>query len=245
MTSEEEKQLILLSAIIRIGGSGTKNTVLNEVEHAKMMKLSSIDLEPMKSRNEVKWRNDLAYARKHLVTAGFISNIAWNTWQITDSGKVRHALLAKNALKETAFRHIAPESLPSISQSLPFELSDENALTGETGIEGAESQHWITRYERDPKLRAAAIKLHGAACMGCGFNFEKIYGSLGLGFIEVHHTKPISFFGGPSAIDPATDLVVLCSNCHSIVHRRRQSPLSLAELRKTISETWKNMISNS
>jgi 5-methylcytosine-specific restriction enzyme A len=98
-------------------------------------------------------------------------------------------------------------------------------------LEGTQTQRWTTVYERNPQLRAAAIELHGLTCMGCSFNFESKYGALGKGYVEVHHINPISLQGGESAVDPSLDLVVLCSNCHSIVHRKRPRPLSLVELR--------------
>ena len=77
--------------------------------------------------------------------------------------------------------------------------------------------------ERDPKLRNAKIKqarkLTGAiACEVCGFDFEKVYGELGEGFIHVHHLVPLHFSGETrSTLD---DLVLLCVNCHQMIHRR-------------------------
>ena len=51
------------------------------------------------------------------------------------------------------------------------------------------------RYERDPKLvrekRKAAAAAGSMACEVCGFDFEKAYGELGVGYIDVHHTKPV------------------------------------------------------
>lgn len=119
-------------------------------------------------------------------------------------------------------------------------LDDDNALTGETSfLEGQSTQNWIVRYERDAELRPTAIKIHGTICQGCGFDFERKYGAIGVGFIEVHHTKPVSSLGGSVQVDPRTDLVVLCSNCHSIVHRRRPVPLSIDELKTAIFQTAK------
>jgi len=46
-----------------------------------------------------------------------------------------------------------------------------------------------------------------------------VYGELGEGFVEVHHIVPVSQMGGSYRIDPVRDLVPLCSNCHSMVHR--------------------------
>ncbi|MFC1460592.1 HNH endonuclease [Microvirga arabica] len=40
----------------------------------------------------------------------------------------------------------------------------------------------------------------------------------GQDFIHIHHKRPLSLAGGPTLIDPKTDLAPLCPNCHAIVH---------------------------
>lgn len=57
-------------------------------------------------------------------------------------------------------------------------------------------------------------------CEVCGFNFENTYGHLGKGFIEAHHTKPISEML-PNEKTRIDDIVMLCSNCHSMIHRHK------------------------
>lgn len=100
----------------------------------------------------------------------------------------------------------------------------------EARTEGGEKVFVSTRYERDPKLRDEALRIHGLACMACGFDFAKTYGSLGVGFAEVHHVIPLADAGSRKT-DPATDLSVLCANCHRMVHRKRHVCLSLTELK--------------
>lgn len=103
------------------------------------------------------------------------------------------------------------------------------------GKEGAPKQHYITKYERDPKNRAAAIKIHGTTCCVCGFNFQDIYGERGNGFIEVHHIKPLANLDAPIEINPAEDLVCVCSNCHRMIHRRKNEILTPEELKEMMS----------
>jgi len=57
-------------------------------------------------------------------------------------------------------------------------------------------------------------------CEVCGFNFEKKYGKLGEDFIEGHHIKPVSELkeGEKTKVE---DIVLLCSNCHKMIHRKR------------------------
>jgi 5-methylcytosine-specific restriction protein A len=101
-------------------------------------------------------------------------------------------------------------------------------------LEGKATRQEVTRYERSPVNRAAAISLHGAICKACGFDFAKVYGAIGDGFIEVHHITPVSDLGGPVLIDPLVDLVPLCSNCHRMVHRQ-DPPISVDELRSVLA----------
>ena len=61
-------------------------------------------------------------------------------------------------------------------------------------IEGGVKEYYGKRYERDPVNRRKAIEYHGLTCNICGFNFEKVYGGRGSGYIEVHHIRPISTF---------------------------------------------------
>jgi 5-methylcytosine-specific restriction protein A len=86
--------------------------------------------------------------------------------------------------------------------------------------EGQASYFYSKKYERNPKNRLAAIKIHGCRCACCGFDFEKVYGKRGTGFIEIHHNKPLHSLDEEIVINPLTDFSPVCSNCHRIIHRR-------------------------
>lgn len=85
--------------------------------------------------------------------------------------------------------------------------------------EGAKLRVEVNRYERSPVNRAACIDHYGHRCQCCGFDFADFYGELGDGYIEVHHRTPVSKLGPDYIVDPVEDLVPLCGNCHSMVHR--------------------------
>ncbi|MBD2256102.1 HNH endonuclease [Pseudanabaena sp. FACHB-2040] len=110
----------------------------------------------------------------------------------------------------------------------------------ESGTEGTASKRYVTTYERDPIYRSQAIAIHGTTCAACGFNFRKFYGEYGDGYIHIHHVNPVSEFDAPKSIDPETDLVPLCANCHSVVHRKKAKTLSLKELVEMIAEASNN-----
>jgi len=85
-------------------------------------------------------------------------------------------------------------------------------------------------YERSRRNRRRAIEVHGTKCKVCGFDFNSFYGNdLARDYIEIHHIKSIAESEGP--VDPDNDLIPLCSNCHSMVHRDRTRIMPIAELR--------------
>jgi 5-methylcytosine-specific restriction protein A len=119
----------------------------------------------------------------------------------------------------------------NIDYNEEFETSSHQTLL--IGKEGKQKIVFSTIFERDPRLRTQALLIHGFSCFGCRFNFEKTYGEIGRNFIHIHHTKPL-YETGETEINPMTDLIPLCPNCHAIVHRNKYSVLSLEELRQLI-----------
>jgi 5-methylcytosine-specific restriction protein A len=104
-----------------------------------------------------------------------------------------------------------------------------------TGLpEGARTRIEVNRYERDRRNRAAAIAIHGHACMACKLDLGVKYGFAAAGLIEVHHLTPVSPLGTSYVVNPATDLIPLCPNCHSVAHRR-SPPFSVEELRLMVA----------
>jgi len=105
--------------------------------------------------------------------------------------------------------------------------------------EGKAKEYYGKRYERSPYNRQQAIKYHGLSCNVCGFNFEKIYGARGAEYIEVHHINPISSYEEEQVVDPKTDLITVCSNCHRMIHRKPDDVLTIAAMQALLNrETW-------
>lgn len=82
--------------------------------------------------------------------------------------------------------------------------------------------------------------VHGVKCMICGFDFEKVYGEAGRNFIEVHHVKPLCEYDEEVEINPKTDLVCICANCHRIIHRRKDRIYTVEEVKKYIDRQLYN-----
>jgi hypothetical protein len=78
----------------------------------------------------------------------------------------------------------------------------------------------INRYERDGNARAACLAKQGSDCSICGIGLQAVYGPQFRGLVHVHHVVPLSQAGGAYRVDPATNLIPVCPNCHAVIHSR-------------------------
>lgn len=99
-------------------------------------------------------------------------------------------------------------------------------------LEGQQFTVEQTKYERNSVARQKCIEQFGLSCQVCFCNFSEKYGSIGQGFIHVHHIVPISEQNGAYEVNPTKDLVPVCPNCHAMIHTKIP-PYSIEEL-KTI-----------
>lgn len=114
-----------------------------------------------------------------------------------------------------------------MTQILPEEILDSKRY-----YEGAKKQIVVNSYERNSDARKKCLEYYGLSCYVCGFNFEKAYGDLGVGFIHVHHLKPLSEINEKYELDPVKDLRPVCPNCHAMIHREVGVSRSIEEVRK-------------
>lgn len=138
------------------------------------------------------------------------------------------------------FKEHIPDIIPYISNMGKEEI--------QKGVHEGEKRLAIhIRRERNYKIISAAKELfkkkhHGRIyCEICGFDFYDMYGKHGEGFIEGHHKKPISQMNihDTTAID---DIVMVCSNCHSMLHRKPF--LSVEDLKSLLLFRKKNNSGN-
>ncbi|MCH6235789.1 HNH endonuclease [Cognataquiflexum rubidum] len=135
-----------------------------------------------------------------------------NIWQLKSELKI--------ALEQTNLTGI------SYGGELPPDIETEF-------FEGLKKIVLVNSYERNLMARKTCIKHWKAICSVCEFDFEKQYGEIGKGFIHVHHLIPISQIGETYKVDPINDLIPICPNCHSILHKK-EPPFSIEDMKKMI-----------
>ncbi len=125
--------------------------------------------------------------------------------------------------------------LDQYQESLAEPIFPDEISSGQIYCEGAVKQVQVNAYERNPEARKACIERYGLKCNVCCFDFEKVYGEIGKGFIHVHHLVPISHYGDEQEINPIEDLRPVCPNCHAMLHKKNP-PYEIAELKQKLEE---------
>ena len=133
------------------------------------------------------------------------------------------------ALRAAVNFYLNTEDVYEESNLFPDEVTEGGYLEGRVKTVN------VNAYERNPEARTKCIQHHGTNCSICGFDFHKVYGELGEGFIHVHHIVPISSIGEEYLLDPINDLIPVCPNCHAMLHRSRDT-ISVKELRERLLE---------
>lgn len=157
-----------------------------------------------------------------------------------------------NALKTGMYPKLLVEKIDESTYRLEFGESFHKGVSLETVSDDLETEDKVTcianeegkvrtvigtKYERDPRNRTEAIRIHGLKCAVCGFDFGETYGKAGQNYIEVHHIVPLCEKTEAAKVNPETDLVCVCSNCHRMIHRRKNIVYSVEELRKLMIES--------
>ncbi len=84
----------------------------------------------------------------------------------------------------------------------------------------------------EAKKAEALAKYNQLLCEVCNFDFGAFYGEWGEGFCEVHHKVPLAALEG-KRVTRLSDLAIICSNCHRVIHRHKPMP-SVIELKAEI-----------
>lgn len=140
-------------------------------------------------------------------------------WKTQMSG-ISIPALAADFLEELWARHVGYVR----QKGVPY--SESGAETEEDGFPEGQALYRLHRtYERSPLLveqaKSRVLRKNGRlVCQVCRFDFFQTYGPVGKHFIECHHVVPVSELGvgGKTKVN---DIVLVCSNCHRMLHRRR------------------------
>lgn len=161
--------------------------------------------------------------------------------------KIKHTLLSHRSfamagtVSANDFKVIVLEryiEFLNTKKTYSVEVVSANGLSDETtqkATEGLIKEVKYFRSARNRAIRNQCAERDHYTCQVCGFNFEKVYGERGKGFIEIHHKDPMANYDGEHEIK-LEQLIALCSNCHSMIHYGGEF-LDIEKLKQCISES--------
>lgn len=119
-------------------------------------------------------------------------------------------------------------SKPIYEVVYPDEIDSEQHF-----FEGKSKRVLVNIFERNIEARKTCIDYYGVTCQICEFDFEKKYGKLGQNFIHIHHKIDIAEIREEYKVNPIKDLIPVCPNCHSMLHKKKPA-YSIQELKSFI-----------
>jgi 5-methylcytosine-specific restriction endonuclease McrA len=103
----------------------------------------------------------------------------------------------------------------------------------ESDMEGLRYEVVAMATQRSRKLRDAAMKKTNGICAVCDRDFSKLLDGRGIRVLQVHHKKMLRNRRGPSETKLA-DLVVVCANCHLLIHLDPKKSIPISKLRRML-----------
>ena len=123
-----------------------------------------------------------------------------------------------------------------------FGLSGDEAgvMAGDGGEvpEGAKTRVEVNHYERDPVARQRCLEYCDYTCQVCCLRFGERYGDFALNYMHVHHKMPLSQITDleKHTVNPLTDLVAVCPNCHAMLHHHPHNPCNVEQLKDLMGQ---------
>ncbi len=125
------------------------------------------------------------------------------------------------------WKHHPPRETPDVDDQATESVS---ATEGEARLR----LHLFRERKLNKRKKLAVLKSEDRlVCEACGFDFSEAYSPYVKAFCEVHHKKPLATLRNGTRIS-LSDLAILCSNCHRVIHLIDPMP-TVKTLRKIVT----------
>lgn len=197
--------------------------------------LQTMPIHPQELRNEL-FRNPNGVARKTVdITCQHPDYRGKPTNGNMLDAEVMNDFLARPAEMAEVAQRIRHGLTAGAFQDLPPEAEEEDEFSAPEGrlLLGRHRSRERNKGLRKKKIDTVQRQGHQLACEACGFDFERVYGERGRGYIECHHVVPLHEAG--EGRTKLSDLALICANCHRMIHRRAPWPTP-GDLRASIEQ---------
>jgi len=252
MTLTRQQHIVLLHALLELGGSAPRRTVLAHIQNHHYWGRDDANDTIRDSRPSEKiWRNEISYARKQLFTLGHICQEQRGIWRISESGKEYFQLLVKQVInlpgaESCRFTDVFYNTICELSyfeeetedrRFLQQLALDENFSGGKNvkfnNIPLLRGTPHITAsgrqfYPRDVKVSKRALHIASHTCEIDPSHPSFIRKNTSVLYMEPHHLIPMSYSDHfDYSLDREQNIFCLCSNCHNQIHYGRKEDVRL------------------
>lgn len=242
MTKTKQMKLVLLYAIEELGGTATKEKVLNHINDKGYWQKNDNNDISQRGRKELKWRNEFAFERSHLVKEGCIYNWDRDEWSITPKGERLIIELFQELKMETEDNiwYCTSDFLDSIrlTEMIAEEMEDRILIEQMNRIGSAEDTAEVVlierplrkeeplqrgkgrkEYPRDPMVAYNALKRAEYRCEISEKHHSFIRRTTQKTYLEPHHIIPLAYTDMFNVnLDREQNIAALCSECHNKIH---------------------------
>ncbi len=160
------------------------------------------------------------FANMGLRVVGLMGMTADKTFRLYPKHWQILALKGVGSTSKTFFWQLRPEVVSALERlgfTSESDLTRDERAVATTLTEG-ESSVTTETLRRNALARELCLSHHGPVCKVCGLDFRIAYGAEFRDCIHVHHLNPMAQATGLRVVNPNTDLVPVCPNCHAVIH---------------------------
>jgi hypothetical protein len=179
-----------------------------------------------RSARLVDWR---VTERVQLRNYFFVQDTVWPL-EPSQCDEIRRAYVKENPRLKSTFAELFDGLEPHVNLD---DAKTSRLFSGESDLEGLRSEYRATRAKRSRQLRNKALHLARGKCAVCRRDFSELLGGRGQRVLQVHHCKQLSARVAPS-VTKLTDLIVVCANCHLLLHLDTDKTMTVDQLRNLL-----------
>jgi hypothetical protein len=190
---------------------GPYNGKFSDGKHGWFVEISWDGLQPL--------ANDKILPRSQL-NKGLLASVNWDS---QGSGIEIPSEVAEELESRWEQLLNRPRALPPIADGQSSAWDGERVET--TGY----------RRSRNRALRDEAYNRANGICESCEKDFSKVLDGKGVRVLQVHHKRQLGFTDSPR-LTKASDLAVVCANCHMLIHVDPKKAMTLRQLKTVIGK---------
>jgi predicted HNH restriction endonuclease len=127
-----------------------------------------------------------------------------------------------------------PADVNAIERQYSSKAKQDSRYATDSDIEGIRYEIITMTASRSKRLRDKAFQSAKGICAVCERDFTKVLSGRGIRVLQVHHKRMLSKTESETQTR-LDDLVVVCANCHLLLHLDLKKTLTVPQLKRMLA----------